>query len=296
MDITLRQLSVFVAIARGGNLAEASARCGITRAAVSMALSSLERMAGGPLFVRAGHGLRLNDRGRMLLPGAEGLVSGAHEWLASARGQGGELAGELRLGCSLTIGNYCLPAVLQGFRKAHPKASVSVRIGNSSDTAAGLRDGAFDLALVESDAVLHGFDAEVWAKDELLVVAAPLDPLSRRAGELALRDLAGREWVLREPGSGTREIAESFLRRVPGVRARIEMGGAEAIKRAVASGMGLALLSRHAVSDELASGRLCALRISRNPLRRFHLLQVPGQHMSSLCRSFRDWLRDNRPA
>lgn len=294
MDITLKQLFVFVSVAKGGGLAEGARRVGLTRGAASMSLSSLEAVAGGALFTRAGKGLRLNDRGRRLLGGAEGLVLGAEEWLASARERSGELVGELRLGCSLTIGNYCLPPLMQRFQSLHPRARVAVRIVNSRAVGEGLRSGAFDLGLVETEDLPYDLLLEEWAKDELVVVCKPNDPLTGLL-KLTPRDLSGRVWVVREPGSGTREMAQVFLKRVPLVEGLVEMGGAEAIKRAVMAGMGLALLSRYAVADELRMNTLCELSLHRSPRRSFRLAQVPGQHLSSLASGFIHWLRHNKP-
>ena len=296
MDITLRQLEIFVATARAGSLAEAATRSALTRSAASMALASLERAAGGPLFVRAGHGLQLNDRGRRLLSGAEGLVKGAEEWLASARGEAGRLVGRLRIGCSLTIGNYCLPALLPAFTTQHPETTVELTIANSADIAGALRAGAIDLGLIESGAVPADLDAERWADDELVIVAAPSHPLARLPQPITPRQLAGTRWLLRERGSGTREQSEALLARIPRLAGTAEFGGIEAIKEGVVAGMGLALLSRHTVARDLATGRLAELALRRKLHRTFRLLTYPGQHLSTLARGFRDWLRETPPA
>ena len=294
MNISFQQLSVFVAAARAGSLGAAAQRCGVSSAAASMALSVLEREAGGPLFTRAARGLQLNDRGRRLLPGAEGLVLGAEEWLASARGQPGELVGELRVGCSMTIGNYCLPSLIPSFTSLYPKARVSLRITNSREVCAGLQSGLIDLGLIESDRIPHELESELWAMDQMLVVAPAghalaSKPVMRRSA------LGGQTWLVREPGSGTREIAEDFCRSLPSFAALIEMGGAEAIKRGVAAGMGLALLSKHTVAQELGSGQLVSLAVKGTPRRKFSIVRFPGQHMSSLNSGFRVWLLKHPP-
>lgn len=293
---TLRQLELFVAIARLGQLGPAGGRLGITRAAASMALSSLEQGCGGPLFTRAGKGLRLNDRGRRLLPGAEGLVRGAEEWLASARGQAGELTGELRVGCSLTVGGHCLPRLLPDFLRTHPHATIAVRIANSEVVAQGLRDGSVDLGLVETDDLPADLESENWGWDELALVTAPGDPLLRLEHPARPSDLIGQRWLLREPGSGTRLLAERFLKGIPRVASTLELGSGEAIKEAAAAGLGLALVSLHGVSCELQAGRLARIPLARRLRRRFHLLRFPGQHMSSLAGGFLGWLRANAPA
>jgi len=293
---SLRQLELFVAVARLGQLGKAGERLGVSRAAASMALSSLEKTCGGPLFNRVGKGLRLNDRGRRLLPGAEGLVRGAEEWLSSARGRPGELTGDLRVGCSLTTGGHCLPRLLPEFLSMHPRASVSVRITNSGEVAQGLRDGAIDLGLVETDLLPPDLEARPWGWDEMVLVAKPGHTLLglRRAARPS--DLNGQRWLLREQGSGTRRLAEAFLARVPRVAGTMELGSGEAIREGVAAGLGLALLSLHSVEGDLKSGRLCRIPLQTRVRRAFHVLAFPGQHTSTLCAGFRDWLDTRRPA
>jgi len=291
---SLRQMELFVAVARLEQLGRAGERLGITRAAASMALSSLERACGGPLFTRAGKGLRLNDRGRRLLPGAEGLVRGAEEWLASARG-GGSLVGELRIGCSQTVGGYCLPRLLPSFLNANPGASVAVRIGNSDEVAQGLRDGSVDLGLVETEFPPPDLSSEDWGWDEMALVASPGHPLLSLAHPARPSDLSGQRWLLREPGSGTRRLTEDFLALVPRVAGTLELGSGEAIKEAAAAGLGLALISLHGLGCELQAGKLTRIPLARRLRRRFHLLAFPGQHTSSLVAGFRSWLATQAP-
>jgi DNA-binding transcriptional LysR family regulator len=293
---TLRQLELFVAVARLGRLDRAGERLGVSRAAASMALSSLEQCSGGPLFTRAGRGLRLNDRGRRLLPGAEGLVRGAEEWLSSARGTDGELSGELRVGCSQTIGGHCLPRLLPAFLALHPKASISIRIANSEEVAQGLRDGSVDIGLVETDLLPPDLEARAWGWDEMVLVTAPGHPLLQLGRPVRPTELNGQRWLLREPGSGTRRLSELFIAKVPRVSATMELGSGEAIKEGVAAGLGLALLSLHSVHCELEAGRLGQLPLAARVWRSFHVLSYPGQHTSSLCAGFRVWLDTVRPA
>ena len=294
MSLTLRQLEVFVAVARSGSLAEAAARVNLSAPAASVALRNLETLSGGPLFIRAGRGLRLNDRGRRLLVGAEGLVTGAREWLDSARGGPDALSGQLRLGCSMTIGNYCMPALLARFRTQMPAVSILMRITNSGEVAAGLREGTVDLGLVESEEIPADLDAEHWADDLMVVVAPAGHPLSKR-GLLSPRDLAGQHWLIREPGSGTLGVTRALLAKIPGVAGTTEWASVEALMRGVENGMGLSVLSSHAVEDKLASGSLVALPMRRAIRRHFYLLTYPGQHASTLASAFRTWLRHNRP-
>ncbi len=294
MSVTLRQLEVFVAVARSGSLAEAAARVNLSAPAASVALRNLESSSGGPLFVRAGRGLRLNDRGRRLLTGAEGLVAGVREWVGSARGGPDALTGQLRLGCSMTIGNYCMPALLARFRTLMPKVTVAMLIGNSEEVATGLRDGTIDLGLVESEEIPADLDAEHWTDDVMVVVGPAGHPLGQR-GLLSPKDLAGQHWLVREPGSGTLSVTRGLLAKVPGIAGTTEWASVEALMRGVEHGMGLALLSMHAVADKVEAGRLVVLPLRRAIHRRFYLLTYPGQHASTLASAFKAWLRHNKP-
>ena len=262
--LTLRQLQIFAAVARSGSTTAAGEAIGLSQSATSAALKELERLLSMPLFDRSGKRLILNDNGRGLLPGALALLDGAIGLEQQARDDAS--ARLLRIGASTTIGNYRLPSLLARFHAGlggRPTAwRASVMIGNTARIVADVGAFELDIGLIEGPCHDPDVVATPWIRDELVIVGPP--------GSAPRRDLSGLQqaiWLLRESGSGTREITDHLLLPHLGIRSQaIELGSSEAIKRAVSEGLGLACLSRWVVEDLLAAGRLVALITPLPPL------------------------------
>ncbi len=279
LRLSLRQLQVFCAIADSGTTAAAADAIAMSQSATSAALLELEHALGLPLFERIGKRLQLNDNGRALLPQARALLDGAgsiERWALDREAQ----IGRLRIGASTTIGNYLLPAILAAFRSTLPPAArqglnLQVTIANTEAITQQVSAFELDLGLIEGPC--HDSDLVVrpWLEDELLVVAAPADPIVPKSHRpISLKMLGGATWLLRESGSGTREMINQLMTPyLQQMRAGIEFGNSEAIKRATANGMGISCLSRYVVVDFLRSGQLVAPRTQLPRLARpFHLV------------------------
>jgi DNA-binding transcriptional LysR family regulator len=262
LRLTLRQLQTFVAVARSGSTTAASGEIALSQSATSAAVLELERVLARPLFDRAGKRLLLNVNGRALLPRAEALLDGAAAIEQMTQDTGRQLQ-SLRIGASTTIGSHVLPGELSTFLRDEPRAAVSWRsgvfIGNTADVCARVASFALDIGLIEGPA--HGPDLRVhpWIRDEMVIVGVPTRTRSEPA--LTVKQLRDEVWLLREPGSGTRETADqALLPQLHAYRRSIELGSSEAIKRAAAAGLGIACLSRWVVSDWLEVGRLREIR------------------------------------
>jgi DNA-binding transcriptional LysR family regulator len=265
LRLTLRQLQIFHAVAESGTTNAAGEAVGLSQSATSAALNELERMLDLRLFDRAGKRLLLNDNGRAILPSALAVLDGAagiESWAHDGSGQ----IGTLRIGASTTVGNYLLPGILADFGRGLPAETrrnwqVQVAIANTATIVEQVASFRVDLGLIEGPCHEAELTVEPWLEDELLVVMAPGDPLlrsghGRRISKAALRSAT---WLLREPGSGTREIIDQLL--IPHLhhlRSGIEFGDSEAIKRAAAGGLGVTCLSRYVVEDLLKAGALVA--------------------------------------
>ncbi|MDB6082978.1 MAG: LysR family transcriptional regulator [Gammaproteobacteria bacterium] len=290
MRITLRQLEIFGAIALSGSTTAAAQAVPLSQSATSAALHELELALKARLFDRVGKRLLLNDNGRALLPAALAVLDGArHVEAAFASGDGGPFV-DLHLFASTTIGNYILPPLLASFRGLFPAARLELRIGNTREVVAAVRDFATDLGLIEGPC--HATDVVVtpWLEDELVVVAAPAHPLAKAAqrGKLTTRQLGGALWLLREPGSGTREAVEqALLPHLLHMSSTLTLGSSEAIKNSAAEGLGLCCLSRCVVQDLVASHRLrvLATRLPRLT-RRFTLVRHERKVLSESLRRF----------
>jgi len=285
MRFTLRQIQAFVAIARSDNVSRAAEALSLSQSATSAALAELENQFDQQLFDRHGKRLRLNEQGRLVLPHAVELLDRAEEMDALLRRERG--LGSLRVGATLTIGNYLLPLIVSGFLQSHPESRVKLQVYNTSTIAAMLRRYEIDLGLVEGQVTDVELEVEHWVEDELVVFCAPEHALAGRE-TVSLAEIADEPWIMRERGSGTRETLNQALRHRPGAMVpRLELEHTEAVKRAVESGLGLGCLSRLALRDAFRRGSLVALETPELDLRRsFSFVWHRGKYHSAAMRRF----------
>jgi DNA-binding transcriptional LysR family regulator len=293
MPITLRQLEVFEAVATSQHVTKASERLFITQSAVSMALSELEKISGGALFERRGKRLFLNDRGRLLLSEAREVLGRVRTIERTLNEATKEPAGELRIGASTTIGNYALPWLLGEFARIYPKARAYLIVGNTQQIETAVDSGDLDLGLVEGPFHLASLTSTFWREDELVVIAGKDHPWSQK--QTASADmLANAPWIMRERGSGTREVFESAMAREGiGISIALELGHTEAIKKAVEAGLGVGCLSRMAVQRELDNDWLVRIETPLNLRRNLIILMRDYGYRSKLLEAYLELLRDN---
>jgi len=273
LRLTLRQLQIFVAVARHGSTLAAGGDIALSQSATSAAVNELERTLDLRLFDRVGRRLLLNESGRLLLPRAMALIDGALQFEHAAR-DGGAALQSLRIGASTTIGNYVLPGVLARLAQSQPAANGGawrsrVVIGNTAAICDAVAAFELDVGLIEGACHQPSLTVLPWLQDELVVVAAAASPLAQVEGRVPLRALRDVVWLLREPGSGTRESTDQGL--LPHLRSyqrSIELGSSEAIKHAAAAGLGVACLSHWVVDDAVAHGHLVTLSTALPRLRR----------------------------
>ncbi|MEP6898619.1 MAG: LysR family transcriptional regulator [Rhodanobacter sp.] len=259
INISPRQLQIFVQVALHGSVRIAAGLLHLTQPAASMALAEMERQLGVPVFARERGRLRLNARGRELLPLAQELLE-RHAEFGRRGGDGpATLAGELRVGASNTVGNYRVGELLGAFVRRHPQVAIRLRVANTEAIAAGVLDHSVDVGCVEGPVTHPLLEVRPWRDDLLVVCVSPDHPLARKRG-LRPADFAGARWVLREPGSAIRVISERVLSQLPSGQTVLELDQIEAIKQAVAAGLGIACLPAVAVIDAVAAGRLKALK------------------------------------
>ncbi|WP_109124037.1 LysR family transcriptional regulator [Dyella sp. C11] len=260
INISPRQLEVFVQIARLGSVRAAAEALHLTQPAASMALAEMERQLDATVFARERGRLRLNTRGRELLPLAQELLERYAEFGRVGSGSVDELGGELRVGASNTVGNYRVGELLGEFVRSHPHVSVRLSVANTSEIVAAMLDHALELGCVEGPVAHPSLEVRPWRDDALVVCASPDHPLARKKRRLEPEDFAGARGVLREPGSATRSLSERALSSLPAGETVLELDQAEAIKQAVIAGLGIACVPEVAVIDAVAAGRLKVLR------------------------------------
>ncbi len=265
MRYTLRQLEVFLATAHFENVTKAAQSLAMSQSAASGALKDLERQFDMQLFDRVGKRLQANEQGLSLRPKAQALIE-------QARALEQELInhkdiGHIKLGATLTIGNYLAVGLMAEFMRENPSAEIQLEVANTEAIARQVLNFDLDLGLIEGE--FHHADLEVshWRDDELVVFCAANHPLANKQ-RLTDDDLLAAEWILRETGSGTRQ---GFDRAMHGLLAeqtiKLELQHTEAIKRAVEAGLGISCLSRITLEDAFLRGSLVPLSV---PHRDFH--------------------------
>jgi DNA-binding transcriptional LysR family regulator len=290
--MNLNHLAIFHAVALAGGVSAGANRLHITQSAVSKQLADFERHLGTTLFERLPRGVRLTEAGKLLLGYANRIFSLEKE-AAQALGDLHALRrGRVAIGASRTIGGYLLPKVLAQFNRLHPEIELSLEVANTSIIQNMLIEGALDVGFSEGLARAEALSFSVFTEDELVLIAAPDDPLAQRA-PLELGLLRELPLLMRELGSGTRAVAEQALA-AHGIEPHVVMtlASTEAIKRTVAAGMGYAFVSGLAIETELDAGLLQVLPVAGLKLRRpLHQLLLNGSWISPPVGAFLHFLR-----
>ena len=266
MRITLRQLEIFVAITRTGSTAAAAQQIALSQSAASMALNDLESQLGTPLFDRIGRRLVLNAHGERLYPQAFAVLEqvGAIETLAAAP------CSTLRLAASTTIGAYVLPDMIARFRARHPATRFEIAVLNTDEVVARVARLEVDAGLIEGSCAHRELDVARWRSDELVLFAAASHPAAHkrcRPERLAWPGMGAARSRFRHAPDDRRTAAAACR------RAAIDAGTGqlEGIKRLVAQGVGVSILSRLVIADMLSNGQLTLLKSALPPLQRTFL-------------------------
>ena len=291
MALNLHHVRVFSAVAEHGSFSRAAAALRLSQPAVSKSVQELERQLGLALFDRAGRSPRLTEAGQTLFARAKelfGVETVAEEELAALRGI---RRGVLRVGASTTVATYFLPQLLARFRQVHAGVVLRVLSANTRAVARNLLEGRLDIALVEGPVSQARISVVPWREDELVLIAPATHRLVHRK-RVHPDDLAGEPFIMREAGSGTRVVAEAALA-AHGIRpsATLQFASTEAIKQAVAAGLGLAVVSRVAAADQLALGYIAVVPLVGVSFRRsLTELRLAGRSPSAATLAFRELL------
>ncbi|MFF1698017.1 LysR family transcriptional regulator [Streptomyces sp. NPDC058257] len=262
----LGALELLLAVARLGSLGRAAKELGITQPAASSRVRSMERQLGVALVDRSPRGSQLTDAGALVTDWARRIVEAAEAFDAGAQALRDRRDSRLRVAASMTIAEYLLPGWLIALRTQRPDTAVSLTAGNSAAVAERLIAGDADLGFVEGLTVPTGLDSAVIAHDSLIVVTAPGHAWARRGRPLGAAELAATPLILREEGSGTRQVLDAALGGL--ARPLIELSSTTAVKASAVNGAGPAVLSELAVGEELSARRLVEIPLAGVRLRR----------------------------
>ena len=280
--MTLEQLRIFVAVAERQHVTEAARALHLAQSAASHAIAALEARHDTRLFNRVGRRIELTEAGHAFLAEARAVLARA-EAAELALSEFGDLKrGTLSVQASQTIASYWLPRHLVAFRRAHPQIQIRLAIGNTAQVAAAVESGAAELGFVEGAVENGRFASTPVARDQLVVVVGPEHPWIGRA-KLSAADLMEGEWVLREPGSGTRSVFEEALARAgvaPGaLRVQLELPSNEAVRATVEAGLGATAISASVAAPSIEAGLMHQVSF-RLPEREFHVLRHRERYRS----------------
>ncbi len=290
-NATLRQLKVFESVARNLSFTRAAEELHLTQPTVSIQLKQLTDLVGLPLLEQIGKKIYLTDLGRELLLVCHDTFEGLSRFEMLASDMKGVKAGKLRLAV-VTTAKYFVPRLLGSFYARYPGIEVSLKVTNRERVLQRLADNEDDLYILGQPPEQMEVHAEAFLENPLVVIAAHDHPLAGKKN-IPLRRLAEEPFLVREAGSGTRLSAERFLNQLGlTLKVRMELGSNEAIKQAVAGGLGIAVLSAHTLALERNSNELAILDVAGFPIRRqWYAVYPADKRLSVVGSTFLDYLK-----
>lgn len=290
--MNLTQLRVFATVADLRHFARAAAACNLSQPAVSHQIAQLEQEFGAKLFNRTPRRVSLTVAGEVLLEEARHVLAAADR----ARQRMEEVArgalGRIRLGATSTPGIYWLPPLLARYSAAHPAFELQFQLGHLHDLAERVIRNDLDMAIVASPPAGAELRTRRLCADRLQAVAGPSSPFV--TSRVRRDDLRTVPWILREEGSETRHAMLAWLQQQRVTPAHVQtFEGCEAVKSAAVAGLGVAVLSRRAVEDDIERGRLAEVRVEPAlPSRQFFVIDHPLKHHGAACRAMLALLND----
>ena len=289
---TLHQLKVFEATARHGSFTRAAEELYLTQPTVSIQVKQLTKAVGLPLFEQIGKRLYLTQAGQKLLDTCQRVFEGLDQFEMSVADLKGMKQGQLRLAV-ITTAKYFVPRLLGPFCQRYPGVDISLKVTNHQNIQERMANNEDDLYIIsqppdQPDLTIHPF------LNNPLVVLAPKDHPLVGQRNIPLKALDGESFIMREPGSGTRQAVQDLLEAHDvGVRVRLELGSNEAIKQAIAGGLGISVLSLHTIISEGTTGEFAILDVEHFPIpRQWYVAHLAGKQLSVVADTFLSYLLD----
>jgi DNA-binding transcriptional LysR family regulator len=260
MAITLNQLASFLAVAREGSVSGAAEKLYVTQPSISAAVASLSRELDVDLTERVGRGIGLTPAGEAFRPYAADVLGLIEQGRRAAREAADYSMRSLRLVAVATAAEYVVPALLRAFHRLHPEVNLSLEVANRASVFERVLEHEVDVAIAGRPPEDERIVGIAFLKNDLALIVAPEDELARTR-PVKLDQLAERVWLMREPGSGTRQLVAEFLADHELRPQTLTLGSNGAIKEAVRLGLGVSLQSRVAVEHELRAGTLAEVTV-----------------------------------
>jgi len=296
MHITLKQLSIFEAVAKHKNYTKAAKSLFLTQPAVSMQMKQLEEAIGLPLLERTGKEVRTTLAGEELRRYARRVMENLDELEGIIDEIKGLKRGRLHLTMASTA-NYFTPRLVADFHHRYPGAQVTLDVTNRTGLLRALDENSTDMVIMGQPPEGHDLTGIPFMDNPLVVIAAPVHPLAG-CKNIPLAEIANEPFIVREQHSGTRMAAERFFDRHDlELSACMEMNRSEAVKQAVMAELGLGILSLHTLEMELALNRLVILDIQGFPImRQWFIVHRNGKRFAAIPEAFRDFVLKNAQA
>jgi len=292
---TLHQLKVFEATARHGSFTRAAEELYLTQPTVSMQVKQLTKSIGLPLFEQVGKRLYLTDAGRELFTTCKEIFSQLEQLEMTVADLKGMKQGKLRLAV-ITTAKYFLPRLLGPFCQKYPGVDVSLIVTNHERVIDRLANNQDDLYVMSQLPDNLDIKSKPFLDNPLVVIAPSTHPL---VGEknISLERLCEETFIMREPGSGTRRAFYKMLdEKDLDVKVRLELGSNEAIKQAIAGGLGLSVLSRHTLTPESSNSEFAILDVQGFPIQRqWYVVHLAGKQLSVVAQTFFEYLLTAAP-
>jgi len=294
-----RRLQVFHAVAKHLSFTKAAEALFMTQPAVTFQIRQLEEHFNTRLFDRAHGRISLTAAGAMALEYAERILGLSAELDTRMKEISGQVAGPLLIGASTTIAEFLLPQILGEFKSRNPAVVPRLFVANSEAVQNRIAERTLDLGFIEGESHLPSLATDVCCDDELQVVCAPSHPLAKQKAATP-GELAEHAYISREPGSGTREVIDSYLQKagVPpdSLQVVMEMGSPEALKGLVATGLGFAIMSRAIAAKEIQLGQLVQIPLSPRLKRHLSVVYAKERFHSRLVNAFVQFAKERLAA
>lgn len=295
MGMEDHKLKVFCTVAETKSFSKTSEIIHLTQPAVSLQIQALEEVYETKLFDRSSSFINLTPAGEILYKYAKDILTlyaGVEKEIGKITGL---IKGSITIGASTTIGNYILPSVIADFKKNHLKIKINVLIGNTKRIVDFLNSGVIDLGLVEGETSKHKMKIDPLIQDELVLIVPPLHPWAKKK-VVSILEVTKEPFILREEGSGTRQMIEKFLLshgiNTGDMRVALVLGSTESIKEAVASGLGVSILSKWAIRREVKYGTIKPITPKEEKmLRNFTLLMPKTAVLSHAADEFLSYIK-----
>ena len=290
MSLTFRQLEIFITVARLENITKAAEKLGLTQAAVSMAINEIEKLLNDNLFDRVGRRVVLNEYGRMILPKAielMGRIRDFESYLYSDK----DIKGHLVIGATRTIGTFIVPGLINQFIKQYNNVKFKLVVANTKTICELIDQYELDIGFIEGICTSESAEKFFWMKDLMYIFSSNNNPLASQE-DVTPEDCEKSEWVLREKGSGTREIFENAVsNKFKILNVMAEIGSIGAIKALIENSNFLSCLSFEAIKNEVKEGKFKILNVPwLNIERDLNILFHKDKQKTNLLRNFTDFM------